>query len=273
MKVFAGTIAYNAEFTIAASLRSLYDYVDRIYVIDGSAIGPSTDRTAQAARSVGGKVEVVSGTFKCGHTHDNREWGEQEQRQAYINLMEKDENNWCILHDADEVWDEQNIERLVSHARIARPNIMLLSYHWTHFFRDPWHTIIGGNWSRPRAVGTFRLVPGVAQTSYNTVGMPKQDWTWALQPTKVILDDVMFYHYGHVHSFERYAFKVKAFVEQGLYGGYEPHEWERYRRESLIPWWNKGVNIPSVVEYNGEHPKAIQHLIPEMEKFYEEQEE
>ncbi len=272
MRIFCGTIAYNAEFTIAASLKSLYDYVDGIYVIDGSASGASTDRTAEIARSVGEKVEVVSGTFKCGHTHNNREWGEQAQRQLYIDLMEKDANNWCILHDADEVWDEENIERLVGHARIARPNIMLLSYHWIHFFRDPWHIITGGNWKKPRAVGTFRLIPGVAQTSYNTVGLAGRDWTWANQPTKVILDDVMFYHYGHVHPFERYAFKVKAFVEQGLYSGYEPHEWERYKREGLIPWWNKGVKLSNVLEYAGKHPKAIRHLIPEMEKFYEKQE-
>lgn len=272
MKIFVGTIAYNAEFYIGASLRSIYDYVDQIFVIDGSASGPSTDRTAEIARGVGSKVEVVSGTFKGGHTYLGSEWGERKQRQMYIDLAEKGEDNWCILHDADEVWTPGNIEQLIGHAKNAEPETMLLSYNWIHFFRDPHHLITGGNWDKPRSVGMFRLVPGMGQTSFNTIGKGGIDWTWAVRPLKEEFADVFFYHYGHVLPFERYEFKVRAFVEQGMYGGYAPDEWERYRRESLIPWWNKGVNIPQVEGFTGEHPKEMQTLIPEMEKFWEKQE-
>lgn len=273
MKISVGTIAYNTEFYIEASLKSLYDYVDEIYVIDGSARGPSTDKTASIARSVGKKVRVASGTFKRGHTQHDREWGEQEQRQAYISLMEKGKDNWCILHDADEVWDSENMERLVENAKTADPETMLLSYHWAHFFRDPWHLITGGIWDRPRSIGMFRLIPGVMQMSYNTVGIgsPPTNWTWAAIPTKVVLDDVLFYHYGHVLPFERYAFKVRCFVEQGLYKDYAPHEWERYRKEDLLPWWNKGIKFPYVKPFVGDHPKAIRHLLPKMEKFWKKQ--
>ena len=36
MKVYIGMIAYNEEVFIEASLKSVYDYVDEIIVIDGS---------------------------------------------------------------------------------------------------------------------------------------------------------------------------------------------------------------------------------------------
>jgi len=264
--IYVGMIAYNEELFIGASLKSIYDYVDKIIVIDGSAWGPSTDKTAEIARSVGSKVEVVSGTYK-------REGGRHKilQRQAYIDKMEKGKDNWCILHDADEVFFKEQIKNLVGHIHTASPHTMLFHYPWVHFWKDCWHTIAGGNWSDPRAVGTFRLVDGVRMYDHNGIGV-KDDWRLAGSPIHVGLGDVFFYHYGHASTYEKAEFKAKYYVNRGdfINGAYHieksnkkylAHEWERYKKETFIPLLNRGFDIHGVKPYAGEHPPEIQLLI------------
>lgn len=274
MKIYVGMLAYNAELYIEAALRSVYDYVDEVIVVDGSPAGLSTDRTVEIARSVGPKIRLFQGEFSFTNTENGKTWrnvwNETRQRQTYIDLAEKDENNWLILHDADEVFDDENIQRLIEYAKRAPLETKLLSYRWMHFWRDPWHVITGEDWDKPRWVGMFRLDPRVRQLNINTIGIEGgSNWTQEGYPVKVVLDDVFFYHYGHVSTFERYEFKVKCFFGQGFWKeNFEPHEWERYKREVLIPGWNKGINIPDVLPYAGEHPEEIRHLLPVMEKLW-----
>jgi len=266
MKICAGVAAYNAECIIGASLRSIYDYVDHIFVIDGSADGPSTDNTAKVAKSVGKKVQVVSATFQ----HPGGIWGETIQRQVYISLGKRYGCDWCILHDSDEVFDADNIQRLVKYCQNASTETKLFSYQWIHFWRDPWHIIEGGQWSQPRWVGTFRLLPKMKQLSINTVGIEGvSDWTKERPPIKIILKDVMFYHYGHCLSYERQLFKVKQFVGQRFFKGYNLQNFEKFKKDWTEQSWNKGINIgDQVKEYKGEHPPEVRPLLKKMETFW-----
>jgi len=267
MKIFIGMPAYNEELIIASAIRSTYDYVDKIFVVNGSKEGPSTDKTAEEAITVGSKVEVVSGTFVA----DDNSWGEQKQRQRCISLMEKGENNWCIFQDADEVFGDLQIQRLLEHMAKASSEIKLFAYRVVHFWRDPWHVVIGGNWSAPRRYQAFRLIPEVQMLSYNEVGIkigaPYVNWDKSGDPPRHILDDVFYYHYGHVLTFERMEFKVKHFVEQGLCRdwGYEPHEWGRFRKERFVPDWNKSIEeIQGCKPYVGEHPEEVHHILEKL---------
>lgn len=266
MKIYIGMIAYNEEIFIEASLKSVYDYVDKIIVIDGSAWGPSTDRTAEIARSVGPKVEVLSGTYKRGdHRHKIL------QRQTYIDKMEKGKDNWCILHDADEVFFKEQIEKLVGHIHTVSPRTVLLHYPWIHFWKDCWHTIAGDHWSNPRTVGTFRLVEGVKMFDHNGIGT-NSDWRNDCPPAHIGLKDVFFYHYGHASTYEKAEFKAKYYVERGDFTNgayhiersnkkYQAYEWEKYKEETFIPLWERGFDIRGVKPYTGAHPPEIQPLI------------
>ena len=238
MKIYVGMLAYNAELYIEAALKSMYDYVDKIIVVDGSPAGFSTDRTVEVVRSVGPKVQLTQGKFSFTNTEKSGRswynvWDETKQRQTYIDLAEKDENNWLILQDADEVFDDKNIQRLIEYAKTAAPEVKLLSYQWKNFWRDPWHVIEGGDWSRPRWVGMFRLIPGVQQLNINMTGMSGDDnWATAGRPTKVILNDVFFYHYGHVSTFERYEFKIKCCLTR--FRSLKKPDPPRYRADHLL---------------------------------------
>lgn len=271
MKVFIGMPAYNEELIIAPAIRSTYDYADKIFVVNGSKEGPSTDRTAEEAASVGPKVKIVSGTFVA----DDNSWGEQKQRQKCINLMERGKDNWCIFQDADEVFDDLQIQRLLEHLAQAPPNVMLFAYNTIHFYRDPWHVVKGGDWNKPRRYQAFRLVPRAQMLSYNEIGTKVGDvcrnWDLSGDPPRHVVDDVFYYHYGHILTFERMEFKVKHFVEQGLCidWGYEPHEWEKFRKERFIPDWNKSLGkVKGVRPYDGEHPDEVKPILEKLANLY-----
>jgi glycosyltransferase involved in cell wall biosynthesis len=269
-------VAYNAEPIIKAAIESTYDYVDEIIVVDGSADGPSTDNTAVVAQSVGEKVTLLSGTFIA----KDGSWGEKKQRQVAMDMCEKDFNNWIILQDADEVYDDAQIKQLLKYMESAPINTMMFSVGGINFWRDTDHYMVGGCWSTPRSCGAWRLIPQALQLGYNTVGTIRDDgsldnWRTAKEPKKIILplDEVFFYHYGHVVSFERAAFKQRHFVEQGLCKreGFEKDEWERYLKEEFIPLWNKKTNIPDCKFFNGKHPVEVEPYLNELQSVWLEQ--
>ena len=263
MKIYAGVIAYNEELLIEASLRSIYEHVDEIIVIDGSPQGPSTDSTAKIAASLGPKVKVISGTFKNLTGVDHK----LIQRSAYLDRMEKLYDDWCIVHDADEVWDEENIQRLVAHLRNAPKETLLFSYQWIHLFVDCWHFIHGGEWDRPRDLGAFRLVPGISYLNHHRVGMDRRDSriNFGSQPAPVhtILGDVKFFHYGHAQTREKVEAKVHFYFDRDIKcrAGYSANDWERYRKEYFIPWYESRLALPNVLKYEGSHPSYVQNLV------------
>jgi glycosyltransferase involved in cell wall biosynthesis len=260
MKLYVGMIAYNEEVFIDAAIRSVYDRADRIFVMDGSPWGASTDRTAEIARRIGVKVQVISGTFR-------NEAGQTDhkviQRRAYLSLMPRDINSWCVLQDADEMWSEENIKRLSSHMKSLPQTCLALAYNCIHFWRDDKHIITGGAWSRPREISAWRLCGGMTHITHNRVGIPGvSEWTHALSPTRMYLNDVTFHHYGHAVSKEKKFWKLRYYVERGDFRktGYGVTEWERFCREKAEPEWAKVFNVSGVVSYTGEHPETIEPI-------------
>lgn len=275
MKIFIGMIAYNEEWIIEASLRSVYDYVDKIIIINGGPHGPSTDDTVEIAKSIGPKVKVIDGTFKETKNYMFKRF----QRQAYIDEMEKGKNNWCILQDADELYGREDIELLVEYLRNADSKTMLFSPRLINFYRDFQHR----RTSKPcRPVGVFRLIKGIRQGLHNEIYINKTLLNRAKFPVHIELRDVVFYHYGLAVSFKKAIEKRKDYFSQNHYQGkhariirrvegsriirvlaadgslqsYKIDEWERYYKEYFLPYWNLGTDWEKVVPYNGPHPET-----------------
>jgi len=278
MKIFIGMIAYNEEWIIEASLRSVYDYVDKIIIINGGPHGPSTDNTVKIAKSVGPKVKIVDGTFKDTKNYMFKKF----QRQAYIDEMEKGENNWCILHDADELYRREDLERLVKYLKNADPKTMLFTPLVKQFFRDFQHMIFGGEWHWSRTIGAFRLAKGVRQGLHNEIFIGKTLLNKTKPPIHMTIRDVGYYHYGHTASFEKATKKrkdyfhqshhqgkhvrimrkvegnriVRVFAADGSLQSYKTDEWERYYKECWLPCWNLGIKWDHIKPYNGVHPET-----------------
>jgi len=265
MKIYAGMIAYNEEWIIEYSLKSIYEYVDEIIVIDGSPYGPSTDKTVQIAKSVGPKVKVFSGTFKDPDGLDP----EKIQRQALLDRMEKGKDNWYIIQDADEVYMDEDIKRLINYLQHSNEKTTMFTYPHIQFIRDCWHYRFGKNkqkydkkkyCSKPTTHRALRLLPEIRYFHYHTVGASRDAIKF-----RTVLHDVSFFHYGWALSKEKYLYKIHwrfLFIHKR-----NPDEWEKYCKEIAIPHWECWQRLdPNSYEfdiktYDGPQPKYIQPLI------------
>ena len=215
-------------------------------------------------------MKVVSGTWK--NMVVNADTGlpgtdhKIVQRQAYIDLMEKGLDNWCILQDADEIWDGENLERLIVYMLHADYRTMLFSYQWLHIFGDLHHRIAGGHWDKPRTVGAFRLLRDVVQFNHHLVGVHKKkdvgigNFSKLDFPGHVILSDVMFFHYGQAQNKEKQEARSRYYFgrDQDFRRGYAT--WEEYYKGKFLPDWEKRMEQESVLSYNGAHPEAVKLL-------------
>lgn len=265
-KIYAGMIAYNEEWIIECSLKSIYEHVDEIIVIDGSPYGPSTDRTVQIAKSIGPKVKVFSGTFRDSTTNCDPE---KIQRQALLDKMEKGKDNWYIIQDADEVWNDENIKRLINYLRhsvhektriIAYPHIQFMRDCWHYYFRKDKHRYAKKKYcSKPKPHNALRLLPGIKYFDYCTVGVSRDSRRFT-----TILDNVSFFHYCSALPKEKFLYKMRwrfLYIHKR-----KPEEYEKYYKEVVIRKWEELQKLASSNEfevrvYDGPQPKWIQPLI------------
>jgi glycosyltransferase involved in cell wall biosynthesis len=250
MNIFLGMISYNAGALIEAAISSVYDHVDKIILVDGSAFGPSTDETVAIAKSCGPKVFAVLGTFAVQPGQVSQfpvgAWDEQAQRGVYHQLFPQDVDNWLLYMDADEVFDEENIKRLIGYLRNAPRDVHSYTYNRLHFVHDLHHVMAGKHWTDHRPSGVFRL--------------------WSALPDskeRVPLDDVMLFHYGLVlPSEERLEFRVRQYFTRGEYKGYgqTEEEWLRFWKAHGNDNHPAGSLPPDAVLFTGEHPAPIKKL-------------
>jgi len=253
--IYAAMIAYNEEYLIGASIKSVLDMVDKVVVIDGSPWGPSTDRTAEIARSFGEKADVVSGIWE----------DEMLQRNAYLGRMTRGENNWCLKLDADEVWLRSMLQQLIGHVRRAERQTMLFRYPSYEFFKDGNTVELSEQYVQANALGTWRLTAGATHKTYHQICDGGRDWTAAGPPTTQVLLDVWFHHYGHAQPEERVREKHLIALRLGLKRryGFEPWEEERYLKERWQTYWNPRHKTGryDLGTYSGPHPEEVRGLI------------
>jgi len=251
MRVTVGMIAYNASPVIGAAIRSTYPYVDDIIVVDGSAQGPSTDDTVTMAKSIGSRVSVVSGVF----AKPDGSWDERRQRQTYLDLMGRSEERWGLAQDADEVYDKENILKLIESMDNAKSDIDIISHRFIHFWRNLNQIVTGSQWSMARMEScAFRLTEGIKIVNNNTMAGFRHGWPgcWSHR------DDIFVYHYGHALSYERCLFRVREYFLAGYVGDHSQYSLEEYIKE-----WNRiyDLKLPGVVSYIGPQPETILPLI------------
>jgi len=253
LKIYAQTIAYNEECLIGASLKSIYDYVDEIIVVDGSSFGPSTDKTAEIAVSMGKKVKLFKGTFSQTFRRSDGTsypvYHEKAQRQACIDKMERSFDNWCIISDADQIYDGEYIQRLLEYIKNADSKTMSFDIYSIAFqrIRDPRR---GG----PAACNVFRLIPEVEYIKKSAVGIPGvQNWRHAPSPVRIVPEDVFFYHFHDFLPYERKLLKMRCMIERGsrVGAGYGSWEWERFHKDMQLQWLQKEREIHEELEKRG----------------------
>lgn len=254
MNIYVGMLAYNSVPLIEYAIKSVAPYVDKVFVVDGG----SDDHTVEVAKASAGNVIVVMGTY---HKKDGS-WNEQTQRQTYFDLMPCGQDNWCLVADFDEVYSEEAIVRLVKYIKNADPETRLISHGWLHFWRNISQVRVDSHFGRVRDYGVIRLIEGVHQTSYCTVGdSVVPNFGGLRSPSRVVVEDVIGYHYGWARPYHELREKAINYYNTGYYKLRENYP----TVEEYLRWWEarekEWYKHAELVRFFGEHPKVVAPLI------------
>jgi glycosyltransferase involved in cell wall biosynthesis len=246
MKVYVGTISYNASPLIGSAIKSVAKYAEKIIVVDGGPYGPSTDSTVAEAKAAASNVETIQGIYR----KTDGSWDEIAQRRVYEELVPKGKDVWCLMLDADEVYDEKGIKQLLWHIESASPMTMAFAHLWYHFVGDADH--IKADWllpSKPSVYRTdhegYKLVYDKRAVNYSQSG---PEYLRVDNPTCVRLWNVVGFHYGHAMTIKRRLMKERVFVAE-----------ERLNDFDATAELEK--NISHIVPFTGKHPVEMEQLI------------
>ena len=240
--VVACYIALNEAEYIAASIESVYDFADRIIVVEGGndyAVGAgmcgpdkrSTDGTIEAVKAVAdpqGKIELISGQWA----------NKEEQRNAYASRLKP--GDWMILVDADEVFYEAGLWRLsaLMHQHdVISPGFDLF---WNNF-----QTVARGVWDRFPQIKAVKWQEGYRYRDHNC----PCDKDGALISRHVFKTSERLYaHYAWVKPIEKLRQKAAYYERQP---GARERIRPQYMDKVFIPW---RTDPDRVITMFGSHP-------------------
>ena len=207
-KIAACYITKDSEEFIEASIRSIYDIVSKIIVVDNL----SKDKTLNILEKFNDpqkKIVVISREFK----------NKTEQRNVYCSMLDNMDIAWII--DSDEVWDGENI-RKVEHLIFSNPHIPSFCFNFYDFWKDLGHRS-RGIWET--FVGRKSLI------NLNIVGKIKYDnHTLPIKENgneipSIFCNDIYFHHYSYVRTNEKIKSKIDYYIKTGTPGFQQQVNW------------------------------------------------
>jgi len=123
-------IAKNEEKWIWYSLMSVLDKVDRVLVYDTG----STDKTIEIIKSI--KSEKI--IFKDIGNISQEDFPKLRQQQ-----IDETETPWFFILDADEIWENNMLEKVLTRINQAPENILAVFVHYFEFVNDLEHYYMG----------------------------------------------------------------------------------------------------------------------------------
>lgn len=251
---------HNEEEFIGGTLRSIYDEVDQIIVIEGAVKnrpnstedGHSTDRT----------VEIIN-DFKDSHDPDHKilfiQIGKpfenlEELKQTFIDLTTP--GDWLIINDADEFYRPTDIRRLRT-AIDRYPHAQEFVPLFLHFYGDYEHIAVPGPEWQPQHQRVFKVVQGMKYHQHPVVHLPNGESTYFspyLQHRRYMLNDFFIYHYGYARQGMDDVMKEKqAYYEKEL----AAHGAANVKFDEKVQAWFDGTE--PVLEFKEPVPSPYAH--------------
>lgn len=249
---------HNEEEFAPLVLKSLYNEVDKIIVIEGAVEnrpnstpeGLSTDRT----------TEIID-DFKANHDPDKKvmvirikkPWKNlEEMKQTFLDMSVP--GDWILINDADEFYRPEDIARL-RRAIDLNPYACEFVPNFLHFYRDFRHVAVPGPEWQPQHQRFFKYVRGMKYNSHPVVTDQHGACTYFsqhYQPRRVMLNDFWIYHYGYARSDMDDVMKSKQeYYEKEL----AAHGGANVKFDAKVKAWFD--NTEPVLRFNGEHPEIM----------------
>jgi hypothetical protein len=194
---------FNEEEFIEYTLRSIYNAVDHIRVVEGAVgnqinatpDGHSTDKTVEIIRNFmehddpDGKVQLIQ--------IDRPFKDLEEMKQKFLAYAIKGE--WLLINDCDEFYKPEDIT-LLRKAIEWQPTASEFVPMFLHFYRDFQHIAKPASEWQPQHQRFFRFVSGMKYTSHPVVTDKDNQCTYFsphYQYRRFIIPDWYVWHYGY----------------------------------------------------------------------------
>lgn len=206
---------FNGEEFIEYTLKSIYDEVDFIRIVEGAVAnqvnatedGHSTDRT----------VEIINNFIK-EHDKDNKVQLVQidrpyknleEMKQTFLDYAVRGE--WLLICDVDEFYKPEDVA-LLRKAIEYKPMASEFVPLFLHFYRDCKHIAKPAAEWQPQHQRFFRFVPGMKYNSHPVVTDIYGQCTYFsphYQPRRFVIKDWYVWHYGYARQHMEQLMKDK----------------------------------------------------------------
>lgn len=234
------TNAIRDEFFPLEGIRSALNFADEVIVVDGG----STDNTIDKIRGLNTNIVKIY----------NNEWLDSLGKNMYaINksmALGHCSGDWCVLMDSDEVFHEEDADRIRGIAEHVSKDILAIEFNTIHFYKT-YRNIINGcpDWKDlyDRKIYMVRnnrfmhhgALGEEADAHVDLHGKP-------IPRDKIITANIRVFHYGHVRTKETYIKKKNAIEKR------HNLEWEDLTVDAF-EWLPDNKLKP----YYGSHPSVM----------------
>jgi hypothetical protein len=197
---------FNGEEFITPVLRSIYDAVDHIRVVEGAVAnqvdmtddGHSTDRTVElindfiSKEDKDGKVHLIQKDRPFKHL--------EEMKQTFLDHAVRGE--WLLINDVDEFYKPEDI-KLLRKAIEYQPTASEFVPLFLHFYRDCTHIAKPGPEWQPQHQRFIRFVPGLKYNSHPVATDANGLCTYfdpRYQPKRFMIKNWYVWHYGYARQ-------------------------------------------------------------------------
>jgi glycosyltransferase involved in cell wall biosynthesis len=248
----------NEEEFAPLVLRSIYDQVDRILVIEGAVA--NNPRSTPDGHSIDKTREVLA-DFKANHDPKKKliiisipkHWKNlEEMKQTFLDMSIP--GDWILINDADEIYRPEDIVRL-RQAIELNPHAQEFVPNFLHFYRDFNHVAVPGPEWQPQHQRVFKYIRGMKYNSHPVVTDPAGHCTYFsphYQHRRVMLNDFFIFHYGYARSGMNDIMKAKQeYYEKEL----AAHGAANKKFDQKVKDWFDGTE--PVLSYLDNHPEIM----------------
>jgi len=249
-KIAACYITRNSEEFIEASIRSIYDIVSKIIIVDND----SKDKTLNILENFNDpykKIIIISRKFK----------DKTEQRNVYCEMLQGFDYAWII--DSDEVWSGEDL-RKVEHLIFSNPQVPAFCFNFYDFWKD-----LGrrsrGVWEQFTGRKSLINLNLTGKIKYNSHILPICEDGRDIPA--VFVNDIYFHHYSYVRTDEQMREKFEYYLKTGTPGFNFNKDWynnvwlawDRNPTEVETKYGNHMFGGGHTELFNGEHPEVMKN--------------